>query len=255
MKMDKLQSNLSNIVDEADEISNVTNEEMKKEYNKKCDALIALLLILYGKYKLDNKFNVQNKAIIMKEIKDVLNKHVFDLSYIDKQKTTKMLFNILDNTYRKSNIMLASMLSKPLKTILNADKSKIINKPIANKVFTNRIKKNKVKMYRRLVSTIDYGIDKGYGLKKIIKLVNHTFIISIKESERLVETEKVRVINSGLILSYKVYEISKVMYSTSISRNMCDRCYYLHGTIYPINKVENSPPTHPFCRCFLTPII
>lgn len=81
-----------------------------------------------------------------------------------------------------------------------------------------------------------------------------TLTSNFANAKRLVRTELVKYYTSTTIDRYKEAGVKEVIYHAAMDDRTCEECSRKNGKVFPIDSDE-LPPTHPNCRCWITPVI
>jgi SPP1 gp7 family putative phage head morphogenesis protein len=102
---------------------------------------------------------------------------------------------------------------------------------------------------RRIVAD---GILKERSQGDIVKEINDLTDTYDYQARRIVRTETMEAVNTGVMDGYRADEVEKVEWLAA--EGCCDRCQALDGKVFDINSGV-SAPLHPNCRCTLIPVI
>ena len=107
------------------------------------------------------------------------------------------------------------------------------------------------KVKHELVMSVAAGktIDQMADSLKAETLTNNFY-----NAKRLVRTEVVNYYVHTTVEKYKEAGIKEVVYHACMDDRTCEECAGKNEKVYPINS-KKLPPTHPNCRCYITPVI
>ena len=77
-------------------------------------------------------------------------------------------------------------------------------------------------------------------------------------AKRLVHTEIAYIQTQSSLERYKRSGLSEYKYFTLRDEKVCEDCKEIDGKVFKIDEAKvgvNCPPTHPNCRCFISPVI
>lgn len=77
-----------------------------------------------------------------------------------------------------------------------------------------------------------------------------------KRAVVVARTEIIRSSSAGAKYVYESYGVSRIKWLAARDERTCLVCGALHGKLFPINNIPyGGPPSHPMCRCYITPSI
>lgn len=86
------------------------------------------------------------------------------------------------------------------------------------------------------------------------KLTPETITNNFYNAKRLVRTEVVKYYKNTTIERYRDAGVENVVYHSMMDKRTCDECKAKDGKVFPLDS-NKLPPTHPNCRCWITPVI
>lgn len=92
------------------------------------------------------------------------------------------------------------------------------------------------------------GLMQGKSFANMIKEMEVKTGKYYKESETLVRSEGMHVLNSAMVKQYEDLGVTSVEHYTALDERVCKVCGKAHGKKYRIGKQPNLP-LHPKCRC------
>lgn len=108
-----------------------------------------------------------------------------------------------------------------------------------------------------IAKTVARGADMESVATELGKVLGRTERRHRSSMVALVRTEVQRVANTAALASYEANDdvVKEVQYLATLDSRTCIICAPLHGTVYPLgDSAIPTPPLHPRCRCFLSPI-
>jgi len=107
---------------------------------------------------------------------------------------------------------------------------------------------------RRIKRIVGDGIVNEKTQRQIIKDIQAEVEMSKTRATRIVRTETMRAVNTGVKDRYVRGGVEYVKWLACGDDRTCDRCADLDGKIFPIDEVPEAP-LHPGCRCTYTPVV
>jgi SPP1 gp7 family putative phage head morphogenesis protein len=96
------------------------------------------------------------------------------------------------------------------------------------------------------------GITKEWSQGEIIKEIEALSDASESSARRIVRTETMEAVNTGVMDTYRAEDIEKVEWLAA--EGCCPACQALDGRVFAIDSGV-SAPLHPNCRCTLLPVV
>ena len=95
----------------------------------------------------------------------------------------------------------------------------------------------------------------GKSIDEMAKVLEpETLTTNFYNRKRLIRTELVKYYVNTTIQRYKDAGIKEVVYHAVMDKRTCEECKEKNGKVFPIDS-NKLPPTHPNCRCYVTPVI
>lgn len=129
----------------------------------------------------------------------------------------------------------------------------VVNANFKGAVLSDRIWDNKSKLKQQLEKSIVDTVIAGKSKDKAVKVIMDRFGVAFSDSDRIVRTETMRVLNDGQKQSYKDNGYTRVEILAEDDERCCDDCLSLNGKIFNID--DSILPVHPSCRCTYIPVI
>ena len=130
----------------------------------------------------------------------------------------------------------------------------IIARPWSSKHFISTVWDNKNKLSGILKKGITDTIVLGKSKDDLVKTVMNKMQVGFDDADRVVRTELMHTINSGLVQRYKDSGYKELEILVAEDERTCDRCGGKAGEIVSIDSYD-IPPFHPRCRCTCIPVI
>lgn len=241
----------------SDKIYNKSTKELEKYliklYKQANKTIKSELADLYVKMLSDGGVNPTNLYAYGRYInlQNVINN---EIQKIGKAEVKAMQVSLLDcykDIYIKTNEGLGIKTSW---NIINENFAKeVINANFKGAVYSDRIWDNKTKLKQQLEKSIVDTIIAGNSKDKAVKIIVDKFGVAFSDSDRIVRTETMRVLNDGQKQSYKDNGYTVVEWLAEDDDRCCDDCLDLNGKTFDINEAPNI--IHPNCRCTVLPVI
>lgn len=71
--------------------------------------------------------------------------------------------------------------------------------------------------------------------------------------ERIIRTEMAKAATNADVVRWNEMGVSKVQWNASFEAHTCDDCGERDGRVYELDKLRDTIPLHPNCRCYFTP--
>ena len=134
------------------------------------------------------------------------------------------------------------------------------NRWCSGKDFSERIWDNRAKLADTLHTQVINGVIRGEDYHRLARQLREKFTqVSQKNAERLIFTEDTYLSNEAAM---QVFEreaaVTEYEYVCTNDSSSCDICRGLGGQRFRISQRmpgTNSPPMHPWCRCFFDPVV
>ncbi len=107
---------------------------------------------------------------------------------------------------------------------------------------------------RRIKRIVGDGIVNEKTQGQIIKDIQAEVEMSKTRATRIVRTETMRAVNTGVKDRYRQGGVEYVKWLACGDDRTCSACQDLNGKIFPIDEVPEAP-LHPGCRCTYTPVV
>lgn len=217
--------------------SNTIENEIAKLYAKMlADGEISSALYSFSRYR---------------NLQEAIEKEMYKLGKLEIESTQLTLLDSYKEIYHKTNEKLGIATDW---TILNENFAKeIVNANFKGANYSDRIWTNKTKLKQQLEKNIVDTVIAGKSKDKAVKAIVDRFGVAFSDSDRIVRTETMRVLNDGQKQSYINNGYTKVEWLVEDDDRLCDECSPLDGRIFNINAVPSI--MHPNCRCTFIPVI
>ncbi len=245
-----------------DKIYNKTTKELEKQllklYKQANKTIKSELAELYVKMLADGEISTYSlfKQNRYNQLINIIDK---EISKIGKAEVNAMQLSLTDcykDIYIKTNEGLGIKTSW---SILNENTAKeIVNANFKGAVYSDRIWDNKTKLKQQLEKSIVDTVIAGESKDKAVKIIAERFGVAFSDSDRLVRTETMRVLNSSQKQSYIDNNYTHYEFLAEIDDRTSDICEGLNGKIFAFADAvegENFPPLHPNCRSTIIPVI
>lgn len=242
-----------------EEILKQQQEKIKEIKDKEDDSkskLLLLLLLLFKGKKDDDKLQLTEEEI--KKYKDNITKKMNSIMQNEIDNEIDEIENILKSTafdsYNTLNyIQTLGEKGFDISKITDSDINKIINETIDNKTFKDRTNDNKTKIFNIIKEEIFSFLTGVLTVGQIKKLIDNDFKTNQFNTDRLVNNEISRVLNTTKDKFREDNGIKKVIYCSVLEATTCSHCEELNGTIYDLddkNRPKIPEDTHIYCKCF-----
>lgn len=138
-------------------------------------------------------------------------------------------------------------------------------RPIGGGIWTDRLATDIVAVHDSLQSTIATMTARGASMTEIAREIARTTGLVENYRGRFVaiaRTETQRVANTVALESYRQNAdvLDGVQWLATLDTRTCVLCAPRHGRVYPLQGgrpvgLDQPPPLHPRCRCFLSPVV
>jgi SPP1 gp7 family putative phage head morphogenesis protein len=186
-----------------------------------------------------------------RNLQETISKEIYKIGKLEIESTQLTLLDSYKEIYLKTNEKLGIDTSW---TILNENFAKeVVNANFKGAKYSDRIWDNKSKLKQQLEKNIVDTVISGESKDKAVKAIIDRFGVAFSDSDRIVRTETMRVLNDGQKQSYKDNGYTKVEWLVEDDDRLCDECSPLDGKIFDINAVPSL--IHPNCRCTFIAVI
>lgn len=186
-----------------------------------------------------------------RNLQDKISKEIYKIGKQEIESTQLTLLDSYKEIYLKTNEKLGINADW---TILNENFAKeVVNANFKGAKYSDRIWTNKSKLKEQLEKHIVDTVISGRSKDIAVKAIVDRFGVAFNDSDRIVRTETMRVLNDGQKQSYINNGYTKVEWLVEDDDRLCDECSPLDGKIFDINAVPSI--IHPNCRCTFIPVI
>lgn len=186
-----------------------------------------------------------------RNLQEVISKEIYKIGKQEIEATQLTLLDSYKEIYLKTNEKLGIQTSW---TILNESIAKeIVNANFKGAKYSDRIWTNKTKLKEQLEKHIVDTVIAGQSKDKAVKAIVDRFGVSFSDSDRIVRTETMRVLNDSQKQSYIDRGYTQVEWLVEDDDRLCDECSPLDGKIFDINTAPSI--IHPNCRCTCIPVL
>lgn len=232
-------------------IQSVTEDEalrlLKKEYKRSFSKIKDLVEGLYFEL-LESGGLSTTKLYQYGRFKNLSNAFNRELERLGKKET-----EIVKDTLEKAYLKQIGVAVKEFGTVNFAlPNKKAIEKVVmmqwSGRDFSSSIWQNKTKLLNNLEKVVRDCISLGYNKDKAIKYLMSTERQSFGNTEKLVRTELMHILNSANdeVAKDVGYKFKSVL--SAKDERVCPICRGLDGEVFPINAADVLP-AHPRCRC------
>lgn len=229
---EKMQKEIEKIYDAA---SKKIQKEVEDLYYKMLDEQLSRSEIwTYARYKqLVESINFELAKVGMKEV-DILNYNLEEAlrSIYKDTPLPNVNFGLIDEVAVKQ----------------------IVSRAWSSKHFVSTIWDNKNKLSSILKKGITDTIVLGKSKDKLVETVMKKMQVGFNDADRVVRTELMHTINSGLTQRYKDSGYKELEILVAEDERTCEMCGGKSGEIVNIDSYD-IPPFHPRCRCTVIPLI
>ena len=165
----------------------------------------------------------------------------------------EMMERSIKDTYAKTEVPGATITGDF--TLMNDIAVKqLVNTRWSNKLYSSAIWDNKSAMLSELRKGLRDTLVLGESKDKLVDHINKTFKKGFANSDRLVRTELMNVINQGQRKKYKDSGVEKLEIVVVEDSRICSSCEGRSGEIIDVNS-SDIPPFHPRCRCCVVAVV
>ncbi len=185
-------------------------------------------------------------------------REMYDIANVQQNLMNECLEDVLQSTYDRTSKSIIGNISSKFQ-VYRLDKElveAILEYPWHRKTFSTSIWDNVDELCFKAKRIIAKGFTAGYSVQKMTGELKKNFDVGKYEADRLIRTECRFFANQGELQGYKANGITKYIFKTGKSENICKRCNTYNNVAIPIEKAEvyvNFPPLHPYCKCYMTP--
>ena len=151
-------------------------------------------------------------------------------------------------------------------TVDEAAAATAVTQPIGGNLWTDRLATDLVAVSDTLQGTIAAAVASGASMPEIAKRIGQTTGLVETYRGRLIaiaRTETQRVANTVALESYRQNAdvLDGIQWLATLDTRTCVVCGARHGKVYPLGAdgrplgLDQQPPLHPRCRCFLSPVV
>jgi len=151
-------------------------------------------------------------------------------------------------------------------TVDEAAAATAVTRPIGGGLWTDRLAVDLLDVHDTLQGTIAAAVAQGASIPEIARRIGRDTGIVETYRGRLVaiaRTETQRVANTVALQSYaqNADVLDGVQWLSTLDTRTCVVCGARHARIYPLDSsgspvgLDQQPPLHPRCRCFLSPVV
>jgi SPP1 gp7 family putative phage head morphogenesis protein len=241
----------------SDSIFKKNTKELKKQllkyYKQASKTIENEIANLYVKMLADGEIssNTLYSFSRYRNLQETISKEIYKIGKLEIESTQLTLLDSYKEIYLKTNEKLGIDTSW---TILNENFAKeVVNANFKGAKYSDRIWDNKSKLKQQLEKNIVDTVIAGQSKDKAVKAIIDRFGVAFSDSDRIIRTETMRVLNDGQKQSYKDNGYTKVEWLVEDDDRLCDECSPLDGKIFDINAVPSL--IHPNCRCTFVAVI
>lgn len=131
----------------------------------------------------------------------------------------------------------------------------IVNASFHNAAFSDRIWQYQDRLKVEIERQLTLGLIQGESHVVLARNIRKVFGMSVRDSERLMQTELCRVRTEAAKQSYERNGTEEYEF-LALGRNPCPICQDIDGEVYKVKDMmpgTNAPPMHPRCECSTTP--
>lgn len=133
----------------------------------------------------------------------------------------------------------------------------IVNASFHNATFSDRIWKYQDRLKVEIERQLTLGLIQGESHVVLARNIRKVFGVSVRDSERLMQTELCRVRTEAAKQSYERNGTEEYQF-LALGKNPCPICQRMDGEVVKVSEMmpgENAPPMHPRCECSTTPYV
>ena len=131
----------------------------------------------------------------------------------------------------------------------------IVNASFHNAAFSDRIWQYQDRLKVEIERQLTLGLIQGESHVVLARNIRKVFGVSVRDSERLMQTELCRVRTEAAKQSYERNGTEEYEF-LALGRNPCPICQDIDGEVYKVKDMmpgTNAPPMHPRCECSTVP--
>ena len=133
----------------------------------------------------------------------------------------------------------------------------IVNASFHNATFSDNIWKYQDRLKAEIDRQLTIGLIQGKNHVVLARNIRKVFGVSVRDSERLMQTELCRVRTEAAKQSYERNGVEEYQF-LALGKNPCPICQDIDGEVYKVKDMmpgTNAPPMHPRCECSTTPYV
>ena len=130
----------------------------------------------------------------------------------------------------------------------------IVNASFHNAAFSDRIWQYQDRLKVEIERQLTLGLIQGESHVVLARNIRKVFGVSVRDSERLMQTELCRVRTEAAKQSYERNGTEEYEF-LALGRNPCSICKGIDGKVFKVKNMMpgvNAPPMHPGCECTTT---
>lgn len=232
-------------------------KQLRKIYRAQAKDIRQRITNLYADMLADGEISTTNLYAygryteLIREINKILNKY--------GEKEEKVINRGLERAYKDVFNRTSESLGKSVKWGLQNTyvMEEVVNANFKGDNYSRRIWRNRDNLAKKIEKNLQDIVASGISKDKAVSEIMRTENSSFANTDRLVRTETMRVINSGQLESYKQNGYTEYYVIVAKDERLCPECMRLDGQTFKIEEArpgENMPPYHPRCRCTVRPV-
>lgn len=170
-------------------------------------------------------------------------------------KQERIFTDAMEKFYKENCEILADQFEKPFELTDIKIKATVSHYLIDNTLWSESIWKDKALLLSKIRHELVMNVATGKTVEQMAdSLVAERLTTNFYNAKRLIRTEIVKYYVNTTIERYKDAGVKEVKYHAVMDDRTCEQCKEKNGKKFSINS-HSLPPTHPNCRCFITPVI
>lgn len=221
------------------------------EYTSALTEIRGLVLALYAKLDdpplLSHLYQFRRYVKLVQEIQNRLTQ----LGVKQEQLFTDNMMQY----YKDNAEVLSDQFERPFSLTDDAIKEIVRRDLIDNRQWSESIWNDKAIVLNKLKHELVMHVAAGKSIDDMAKALEpETVATNFYSRKRLVRTEVVKYYVKTTVDRYKEMGVKQVTYHSNMDDRTCEQCREKDNKVYSINS-KQLPPSHPNCRCYITPVI
>lgn len=190
-----------------------------------------------------------------RSFQEQMNKSIKDLGGKEKELLQMTLMDAYINTVRDTGEAVNMAISD---LVMNSQMRKAMEEGWLGSNYSTRLWANKEKLFSALDKMLVQSIALGKSKDEIIKHIMRVMGSGFADTDRLVRTEMMFIINQAQKDTYVNAGFEEYEFMAALDERTSKKCEELDGEIFNFNKASvgiNYPPVHPRCRSTVVPVM